>query len=161
MKIERKTPVKEAPKPSVSKDEMKNVIKKQESIFQKRIDSVDDSKTKSKINKNGDNEISYYDKNGNLLYTQTVVDTGTGKTSSYYTLTDKDGNLVQYSDYDNDGNMDSFSFIDKRNSSKSFQAFDNNDDGTFDEGMANCGKDAGKRTNLNGGFFNRLRNMFS
>lgn len=128
---------------------MKKTVKNQEAIFQKKLDSVDDSKTKTQTDKYGNQITSYYDRNGAKLYTK--VNAGDG--SQLYGYTTKDGEQVTFVDRDNDGNMDRMDYngLNSKGAVKTmFQAFDKNDDGTFDVGMPCTGSNAGKEFNIKG-----------
>ena len=127
---------------------MKKEVARQELIFQKKLDNVDDSKTKTQVDKYGNKHTLYSDKNGKVLFTRTEVNGYGGYTYAYR---DNDNAIVRFGDIDKDGNMDNMSYSNEDSKNKpytSFQAFDVNDDGTFDKGMPCTGKNAGKHFNI-------------
>lgn len=146
MKIQGKQPQREVI--HATPQTMKKEVTKQELIFQKKLDSVDDSKTKTQVDKYGNETTTYYDKNGKVLYNRTAVN---GYGGYIYGYRDGDNATVRFIDRDKDGNMDEMGYSneDSKNTPyTAFQAFDVNDDGTFDQGMPCTGENAGKHFNI-------------
>ncbi len=128
--------------------DMKRIIAQQEALFQKKLDSVDASKTQTETDKWGNITNSYFDSEGNSLYARTEVN---GYGGYIYGYRDENGSAVKFTDLDKDGNMDSFGINEYEGNSKNptmFQAEDKNDDGTFDIGMPSTGPNMGKEFNL-------------
>ena len=131
------------PTRSASAPEMRAIINEKTSTFQTLKAQVDQSKTKYEIDNGGNVTYTYYDKSGKELYKMTDVN---GFGGNIYGYTDSEGNKTTLHDYEKDGIMNRMDY--SKNGYPYFQAYDKNNDGKFDTGMPNTGKDTGKNIDL-------------
>ena len=133
---------------TMTNEQIKASIKKEEKHFGSLMSKVDDTKTTTKNLSKYESITTYRDKNGKELYTQYHQQKGANRLNiTLYNFKASDGGYVRFSDNDSDGNIDMMYYSNK-DKIPVYQAEDENDDGTFDTAFRNSGPDMAKKFDL-------------